>query len=84
MATPPACCLCWEPSGLVAYLHCPHWHQLYVTPPPDASVGNEVGRLTPSLFWALGALKPIQRCATGVVKTALNIHLTRAPTLVPR
>ena len=46
----PACLIRWEPSGSVASLHCPGYHRLYVTPPPDASVGNQVGRLTSSFF----------------------------------
>ena len=62
----PTCGIRWKPSGWVAYLKRPDCLYWYVTPPPDASVGNQVGRLIPSPFRALGALWPIRRCATGV------------------
>ena len=47
---------------------------LFVTPPPAESLGNQVGRLTLTFFFlALGALKPIRRCATDAAVIGIAI-----------
>ena len=46
----PACGIRWKPSGWVAYVYCLDCRQMYVTPPPVASVASQEGRLTASRF----------------------------------
>ena len=66
LAMPPPAVFCGNQGSGRPTLHRPRLSLVTSHLPPAESVGNQVGRVTRSLFGALGALDPIGCCPTGV------------------